>query len=397
MWKKIFFFITALFVGIAIFTYVQIEKIQSTLVARLNANQIAVDNIAIDFFPTKITLTNLQYSKHPSHINIDTANIEISVLNLLAGNLAVKNIVLNNISHSYPSFPAVQYLTMIGKITQQNSNIFFDNVQLELQFAHPVYLDKRTFNFHIIEGFFNQNEMETPKFEGNIVINQQPVLIKAEIYQSKNEEKGLKILFKAWDCEQCAAEFEYNSTRDLSSLFTEGTLQFSSHNFPIEYWLKMADLDPLITGKADIVASGVVKNNRLQKLDMPITVKQGSLSGVNLLELASGILPINYDRENAPRDMAFEHLKLNANWENNLLYLEDIFILTENIIIEGKGISDLDQMQCDINLVMRPTNKKYQNVSLTVHFFDQCNRPQYQLKIRAKDYLKQLLKRKFSH
>lgn len=130
---------------------------------------------------------------------------------------------------------------------------------------------------------------------------------------------------------------------------------------------------------------------------MPITVKQGSLSGVNLLELASGILPINYDRENAPRDMAFEHLQLNANWENNLLYLEDIFILTENIIIEGKGISDLDQMQCDINLVMRPTNKKYQNVSLTVHFFDQCNRPQYQLKIRAKDYLKQLLKRKFSH
>ncbi|OOR99369.1 hypothetical protein B0186_07850 [Canicola haemoglobinophilus] len=396
MWKKISLLITALSLGMAIFTYVQIGKIQSTLVKKLKANQMEVDKISIEFFPAKIALTNLQYAKFSYPVKAETTNIQIDIGTLLTGELALNNVVLNKITSTSSSFPSIQQLSILGKIKLQQNKAIFDDVLLDLQFAQSLYLDKSKFNFHIIKGVFQRDEMAHPKFEADMLINQQPVSIVADIKQLADEQKILTLLFKDQKCTPCSAELKY-TVRLANSLFTQGFLQFNSHEFPIEHWLKMANLSPAITGKAEIFANGIIQEGKLTKLDMPIGIKQGTLSSINLLELASGILPINYDKENAPKDMPFSQLQLNSNCDGKLLYLNDISMLTEQIMIEGKGTANLAQMQCDVNLTLRPTNEKYQHASLAIHFFDQCNRPQYKLKIQAKDSLKQLLKQKFSH
>ena len=73
-----------------------------------------------------------------------------------------------------------------------------------------------------------------------------------------------------------------------------------------------------------------------------------------------------------------------------------MILKTTALLGEGRGRVNLQSMQCYVDLNLRPTDEKYTDIVLPIHFFNSCYSPQYEVNIDKafRNKIKELLRRK---
>ena len=192
----------------------------------------------------------------------------------------------------------------------------------------------------------------------------------------------------------CTAHLDYVSEPEQSAV------AFSARNYPIERLLTWLTFPKTITGSADVEIAVQFAHSQIINGEFFFDAKNGELLGLNLLDLAGQYLPINWnDAElkekvslNTKYDQATSLFRLNGHQ----LDIEKMSLKTTALLGEGKGIVDLQSMQCNVDLNLHPTDEKYAEFTLPIRFFDSCYSPQYEVQFdkNLRSKIKDLIKRK---
>ena len=148
-----------------------------------------------------------------------------------------------------------------------------------------------------------------------------------------------------------------------------------------------------ITGSADVEIAVQFAHSQIINGEFFFDAKNGELLGLNLLDLAGQYLPINWNEaELKQKDKIktpYEKLVTSFTLNESQLKIDRITLKTSTLLGQGSGQVDLNAMQCDIHLNLRLANEKYADLSLPIHFFDNCYSPRYELQIN-KDFRKKI-------
>ena len=97
--------------------------------------------------------------------------------------------------------------------------------------------------------------------------------------------------------------------------------------------------------------------------------------------------PINYNNDflkNKELNTRFEQFYLQLFLQQNQLIAEKIELKTPALLGQGKGIIDLNRMEYNVDINLNSTDQRYQNLTLPINFFGNCNSPQYKINFTKK-------------
>lgn len=394
--KKIALMTLVVMLAIFAFFYVQLNKLESAVSAKLAQYETVFQHFSIGFFPQPYV--SFEGVKH-NQISIEKLKGKFNFSALISGNLQLTQLDIQHIRFSDNALNSADihmHFSDFNLDNFQQDRVLFNGPQsLMLEWDKPLYGDLQRFHFRFNKGEisrFAENDFAVV-FE-DAELNQQPLgTLRAEVDLSKYTKYVIADIIS--DCDfVCIAHLDYASYPDQSAV------SFRGKNYPIERLLALFNFPNTLTGNTDFDITAEFVQSQIKAGKFYFSAHEGELSGVNLLALVGQYLPINWNEaELKQKDKIktpYEKLVTSFTLNESKLKIDRITLKTTALLGQGSGQVDLNAMQCDIHLNLSLANEKYADLSLPIHFFDSCYSPQYELLIN-KDFrnkIKELIKRK---
>ena len=394
--KKIALMTLVVMLAIFAFFYVQLNKLESAVSAKLAQYETVFQHFSIGFFPQPYV--SFERVKH-NQISIEKLKGKFNFSALISGNLQLTQLDIQHIRFSDNALNSADihmHFSDFNLDNFQQDRVQFNGPQsLTLEWDKPLYGDLQRFHFRFNKGEisrFAENDFAVV-FE-DAELNQQPLgTLRAEVDLSKDTKYVTADIIS--DCGfVCIAHLDYASDPDQSAV------SFRGKNYPIERLLALFNFPNTLTGNTDFDITAEFVQSQIKAGKFYFSAHEGELSGVNLLALVGQYLPINWNEaELKQKDKIktpYEKLVTSFTLNESKLKIDRITLKTTALLGQGSGQVDLNAMQCDIHLNLSLANEKYADLSLPIHFFDSCYSPQYELLIN-KDFrnkIKELIKRK---
>ena len=394
--KKIALMTLVVMLAIFAFFYVQLNKLESAVSDKLAQYETVFQHFSIGFFPQPYV--SFEGVKH-NQISIEKLKGKFNFSALISGNLQLTQLDIQHIRFSDNALNSADihlHFSDFNLDNFQQDRVQFNGPQsLTLEWDKPLYGDLQRFHFRFNKGEisrFAENDFAVV-FE-DAELNQQPLgTLRAEVDLSKDTKYVTADIIS--DCDLvCIAHLDYTSDPDQSAV------SFRGKNYPIERLLALFNFPNTLTGNTDFDITAEFVQSKIKAGKFYFSAHEGELSGVNLLALVGQYLPINWNEaELKQKDKIktpYEKLVTSFTLNESQLKIDRITLKTSTLLGQGSGQVDLNAMQCDIHLNLRLANEKYADLSLPIHFFDNCYSPRYELQIN-KDFrkkIKELIKRK---
>jgi len=394
--KKIALMTLVVMLAIFAFFYVQLNKLESAVSAKLAQYETVFQHFSIGFFPQPYV--SFEGVKH-NQISIEKLKGKFNFSALISGNLQLTQLDIQHIRFSDNALNSADMHIHFSDFNLDNfqpDRVLFNGSQsLMLEWDKPLYGDLKRFHFRFNKGEisrFAENDFAVV-FE-DAELNQQPLgTLRAEVDLSKYTKYVIADIIS--DCDfVCIAHLDYASYPGQSAV------SFRGKNYPIERLLALFNSPNTLTGNTDFDITAEFVQSQIKAGKFYFSAHEGELSGVNLLALVGQYLPINWNEaELKQKDKIktpYEKLVTSFTLNESKLKIDRITLKTTALLGQGSGQVDLNAMQCDIHLNLSLANEKYADLSLPIHFFDSCYSPQYELQSN-KDFrkkIKELIKRK---
>ena len=387
--KKIALMTLVVMLAIFAFFYVQLNKLESAVSAKLAQYETVFQHFSIGFFPQPYV--SFEGVKH-NQISIEKLKGKFNFSALISGNLQLTQLDIQHIRFSDNALNSADMHIHFSDFNLDNfqpDRVLFNGPQsLMLEWDKPLYGDLKRFHFRFNKGEisrFTENDFAVV-FE-DAELNQQPLgTLRAEVDLSKDTKYVTADIIS--DCDfVCIAHLDYASDPDQSAV------SFRGKNYPIERLLALFNFPNTLTGNTDFDITAEFVQSQIKAGKFYFSAHEGELSGVNLLALVGQYLPINWNEaELKQKDKIktpYEKLVTSFTLNESQLKIDRITLKTSTLLGQGSGQVDLNAMQCDIHLNLRLANEKYADLSLPIHFFDNCYSPRYELQIN-KDFRKKI-------
>ena len=370
-------------VALAIFSflYIQLYRVQSSIVEQLAQQNIAVQSVNLSLFPPALSLENIKTTQ----FSVQKLEAKLNFLSLFYDNeklhsLNLQKITLNqnaqnsaNISIDLAPFSLNQLLSKKVMLNAES------HIRIELD--KPIYGNK-TFNFT-----FNKANLDfsTPKSAliqfVDASLNNQP-LGYIETHADFTSLRQQMVTYIKPQCDNdCLAVLKYQQVDNQSAV------NFSGKTFPVKRLFALLNLPEVLSGHADFNIDFTFLHSQLIQGKLNILAQNGEILGVNLLDMVSQYFPINYNGDllqNKELNTRFEQFYLQLFLQQNQLIAEKIELKTPALLGQGKGIIDLNRMECNVDINLHSTDQRYQNLTLPINFFGNCSSPQYKINFTKK-------------
>lgn len=394
--KKIALMTLVVMLAIFAFFYVQLNKLESAVSAKLAQYETAFQHLSIGLFPQPYV--SFEGVKH-NQISIEKLKGKFNFSALISGNMQLEQLDMQRIRFSDNALNSADVHAHFSDFSldnvQQDRVLFNEPHLLTLEWDKPLYGNQKSFHFRFNKGEISRfAEKDFAVVFEEVELNQQPLgTLRAEVDLSKYTKYVIADIIS--DCDLiCMAHVDY------ASYPSQSAVSFWGKNYPIERLLALFNFPNTVTGNSDFDIAVEFVQSQIKSGKFYFSARDGELSGVNLLELAGQYLPINWNEaELKQKDKIktpYEKLATSFTLNENQLKIDRITLKTTALLGQGSGQVDLNAMQCDIHLNLSLANEKYADLSLPIHFFDSCYSPQYELQIN-KDFrkkIKELIKRK---
>ena len=370
-------------VALAIFSflYIQLYRVQSSIVEQLAQQNIAVQSVNLSLFPPALSLENIKTTQ----FSVQKLEAKLNFLSLFYDNeklhsLNLQKITLNqnaqnsaNISIDLAPFSLNQLLSKKVMLNAES------HIRIELD--KPIYGNK-TFNFT-----FNKANLDFSKPTSALIqfvdasLNNQP-LGYIETHADFTPPRQQMVTYIKPQCDNdCLAVLKYQQVDNQSAV------NFSGKTFPVKRLFALLNLPEVLSGHADFNIDFTFLHSQLIQGKLNILAQNGEILGVNLLDMVSQYFPINYNGDllqNKELNTRFEQFYLQLFLQQNQLIAEKIELKTPALLGQGKGIIDLNRMECNMDINLHSTDQRYQNLTLPINFFGNCSSPQYKINFTKK-------------
>lgn len=370
-------------VALAIFSflYIQLYRVQSSIGEQLAQQNIAVQSVNLSLFPPALSLKNIKTTQ----FSVQKLEAKLNFLPLFYGNtklhsLNLQQITLNqnaqnsaNVSMDLAPFSLNQSLSKKVMLNGES------HIRIELN--KPVYGNK-TFNFT-----FNKANLDFSKSKSALIqfvdasLNNQP-LGYIETHADFTSPRQQMMTYIKPQCDNdCLAILKYQQIDNQSAA------NFSGKYFPVKRLFALLNLPEVLSGHADFNIDFTFLHSQLIQGKLNILAQNGEILGVNLLDMVSQYFPINYNAvllQNKELNTRFEQFYLQLFLQQNQLIAEKIELKTPALLGQGKGIIDLNRMECNVDINLHSTDQHYQNLTLPINFFGNCSSPQYKINFTKK-------------
>lgn len=109
------------------------------------------------------------------------------------------------------------------------------------------------------------------------------------------------------------------------------------------------ELPVILTGKSNLNADLLLKNNIIQQGNVNFNITMGNLKGLNILNIISQGLPINYPQDISQNlDSPFNQLTAKLDWNRESLNISQL--LMSNTYFYLKGLEKFNCIICNVFL-----------------------------------------------
>lgn len=367
-------------IALAIFSflYIQLYRIQSSIGEQLAQQNIAVQSVNLSLFPPALSLKNIKTTQ----FSVQELEAKLNFLPLFYGNaklhsLNLQQITLNqntqnsaNISMDLAPFSLHQLLSQKVMLNGES--------HIRIEFNKPIYGKTKTFHFsfHKANLDFSTSESALLQFvDANL--NNQPI----GYIETHTAQQQMVTYIKPLCDNDCLAVLKYQQIDNQSAV------NFSGKYFPVKRLFALLNLTEVLSGHADFNIDFTFLHSQLIQGKLNILAQNGEILGVNLLDMVSQYFPINYNGDllqNKELNTRFEQFYLQLFLQQNQLIAENIELKTPALLGQGKGIIDLNRMECNVDINLHSTDQRYQNLTLPINFFGNCSSPQYKINFTKK-------------
>lgn len=430
MKKKAMFFITLICVVLCFLVWQQKSRLVDQLSTQLIKNQIQLANVHSQILPTpQLVLNQVQFNHKEQSIFFDKIVIKLSLFSLFKAKVQLTEIEFYNGHYPQENIhslnltlkPTALYLNDIYMLTQAfgksrtfglpkigkveliatgetthnqfhfqgnlalNDRLYLSKFQGRWRFKYPVYDNMDGLEFMLQQGEVILGKSSYYFDLTELMINQ------AYLPKSKIQLNVFPTFFMG------NVDLAYQGRMSFHFTNSNSQLQFLAQDIELEQWFRLLKLPVIAIGKAKVNGQFSFNQQQIEKGEMDLQVFDGKVKNVNLLAIVAQRLPINFDVENLQDiDSPFEQLTARLHWNPNKMEWENILLHDKYFQLSGRGSQSNQQCDFRVNLSLR--EEKYQNFHLPLHFFGNCNSPQYRIESAAglKQQLKELLKQRFS-
>ena len=369
-------------VALAIFSflYIQLYRVQSSIVEQLAQQNIAVQSVNLSLFPPALSLENIKTTQ----FSVQKLEAKLNFLSLFYDNeklhsLNLQKITLNqnaqnsaNISIDLAPFSLNQLLSQKVMLNGES--------HIRIEFDKPIY-ENKTFNFT-----FNKANLDFSNPKSALIqfvdasLNNQP-LGYIETHADFTSPRQQITYIKPQCDNDCLAILKYQQIDNQSAV------NFSGKYFPVKRLFALLNLPEVLSGHADFNIDFTFLHSQLIQGKLNILAQNGEILGINLLDMVSQYFPINYNGDllqNKELNTRFEQFYLQLFLQQNQLIAEKIELKTPGLLGQGKGVIDLNRMECNVDINLHSTDQRYQNLTLPINFFGNCSSPQYKINFTKK-------------
>ena len=366
-------------VALAIFSflYIQLYRVQSSIGEQLAQQNIAVQSVNLSLFPPALSLKNIKTTQ----FSVQKLEAKLNFLPLFYGNaklhsLNLQQITLNqntqnsaNISMDLAPFSLNQLLSQKVMLNGES--------HIRVEFDKPIY-ENKTFNFT-----FNKANLDFSKSKSALIqfvdanLNNQPI----GYIETHTAHQQIVTYIKPQCDNDCLAILKYQQIDNQSAV------NFTGKYFPVKRLLTLLNMPEILSGHTDFNIDFTFLHSQLIQGKLNILAQNGEILGVNLLDMVSQYFPINYNGDllqNKELNTRFEQFYLQLFLQQNQLIAEKIELKTPALLGQGKGIIDLNRMECNVDINLHSTDQRYQNLTLPINFFGNCSSPQYKINFTKK-------------
>ena len=396
--KKIALMTLVVVLAISALFYVQLNKLESAVSTKLSQHETTFHAFNLGILPQPyISFDKVQYNR----ISIEKLTGKFPLSVLLFGDVKLQEIDIQNLklSENAQNAATIQMRFSdfsLGNITTDNISLSGDS-QILVELAKPLYGNNRVFNFHFMKGGVQRSEeRKLVAYFDHVVLNEEKVGFVKTTLDLSQYTKHLTADIDSY----CTAHSPCLAHVDYVSELEQSAVAFSAKNYPIERLLTWLAFPKTMTGSADVEIAVQFAHSQIINGEFFFDAQNGELLGLNLLDLAGRYLPINWNdselKDKTDLNTKYDHVASLFKLNGHQLDIEKISLKTTALLGEGSGIVDLQSMQCNVDLNLQPTDKKYAEFVLPIRFFDSCYSPQYEVRFDKdlRNQIKHLIKRK---
>lgn len=381
----------ALIVGIvalAIFSflYIQLYRVQSAINEQLAQQNIAVQSINLSLFSPALSLENLKTTQ----FSAQKIEAKFSFLPLLYGNAALHSLNIQQLKLTQntqnPANVSIEVSPFSLKQLLSKKVILNGENHIRIEFNKPIYGKTKTFHFsfHKANLDFSTSESAPLQFV-DASLNNQPI----GYIETHTAHQQIVTYIKPQCDNDCLAVLKYQQIGNQSAV------NFSGKYFPVQRLFALLNLPEMLSGHADFDLDFSFSSSALIQGKLNFLAQNGEILGVNLLDMVAQYFPINYNNDllkNKELNTRFEQFYLQLSLQQqqqqqqqqHQLQAEKIELKTPALLGQGKGIIDLNRMECNVDINLNSTDQRYQNLTLPINFFGNCDSPQYKINFTKK-------------
>lgn len=427
-----------LVVALAFFTFLWVKKgkIEDKLTALLHNQPVQIEQLSIGFLPLpNLSLQNVKYTINKHHqLNAERLNIQLNWWSVLQGEPEVSMIkiengtlwreaipLLKNINSTIKSaqFSLTQISTLIEqyknreardtlwpKISVELSAVNRENDQFNLQ-IDQLTTTPNAINWHNLQAelklqnkrLFNTQQLVIYAQNGTLNQFEQHYKVRTDLTLNKlqfNHVEG----WIDWRSNIEGTLKLIGSNGENADLFiSPNSFQLIGKQLPLQPVLETFNIPVLVTGKVDAQVQLFTNNFLPYQGEILAEITNGTVNGLNLLELIRQYAPINYDEDKLSQEKTttwFERLAMHFYWEPTRLQIKKTELIHPRFVVHSVGNIDLIHGQCDVNSEISLNDTQYANLRLPVHFFGDCKSPQYKVKFNRafREQLKEFIREK---
>lgn len=369
----------ALIVGIvalAIFSflYIQLYRVQSAINEQLAQQNIAVQSINLSLFSPALSLENIKTTQ----FSAQKIEAKFSFLPLLYGNAALHSLNIQQLKLTQntqnPANVSIEISPFSLKQLLSKKVILNGENHIRIEFNKPIYGKTKT--FHKANLDFSTSESAPLQFV-DASLNNQPI----GYIETHTAHQQIVTYIKPQCDNDCLAVLKYQQIDNQSAV------NFSGKYFPVQRLFALLNLPEMLSGHADFDLDLNFSSSSLIQGKLNFLAQNGEILGVNLLDMVAQYFPINYNNDllkNKELNTRFEQFYLQLSLQQHQLQAEKIELKTPALLGQGKGIIDLNRMECNVDINLNSTDQRYQNLTLPINFFGNCDSPQYKINFTKK-------------
>lgn len=399
MKKKIAIGILIILMAIFAIGYYAVQFAQQQLSETFKQHHITFQQSELTLFPQPyVALHQVRWTDNKNLIlEAQQINLQLDFQSLLNLSNGVKKLQIEQakIWHSGQAEADFKNINaqIEGRLWLEKSAVNLADFSANIQFDKPILFNTNHIKLSVAEGKiyplasqqyqadFVQVQLNgelLPQVKNNIQWNAHQQQIRTEIHQQNATTSHLVVQIKSKPRTQ---------------------VQFQARQLIVQQWQNILNLPHFLTGIADGKGNFSMQENKIEQGAVQLSVSNGELDGLNLLQMIERYLPIKLSHSTSTQKnkTAFEYLNSDIEWNAQQINLRDLHLQNATIVVRGKGTSDLQNLQCDFQLSVGLTHPNFQQLNLPVQIFDRCYAPKYKVGFdkNLRQGLKELLKSKF--